>query len=140
MKTKFALLVAGAAVTAMTMLPLAAEAGPGRGARMERLIEALQLTPTQQEELQVLREDHKTQREAIFTPTQLQVLEEAEAGNISRREVRQQLNLTDGQREQMRALRESMKEDFQSILTPEQQQQLETLKANRGERRGRRNQ
>ncbi|WP_427160689.1 Spy/CpxP family protein refolding chaperone [Aliinostoc sp. HNIBRCY26] len=112
--------------------------------------EALGLTQEQQTRIRQIRENARTQMEAVFTPEQKAKLEAARQERQARRAQGQagerpeagarrgkkmaELNLTDDQKARLRAIREESKKQIEAVLTPEQRTKLQELKASRRER------
>jgi Spy/CpxP family protein refolding chaperone len=90
----------------------------------------LNLTDAQKAQLKTIRENAKTQRQAVFTPDQLAKLEQARKSG-DRKGVWKTLNLTDAQKQQLKAIEQTTKDQMKAVLTPEQQQQLAQMKQDR---------
>ena len=96
----------------------------------------LNLTAEQQAQIEQIREDKRSQIDAILTAEQKAQLQQAQEnrGTPRARENRgmprpfASLNLTDEQRSQIEAVMRSSKEEMDAILTPEQRQQLQEHK------------
>jgi periplasmic protein CpxP/Spy len=100
-------------------------------------LEQLDLTDAQSTQIEAIRTEARTQKEAILTPEQRATLEAAEADSRdgNRRGGWRDLNLTDEQRSQTQAIREASKERIDAVLTAEQRQQLESSTKDRAGRR-----
>ena len=92
----------------------------------------LNLTAEQQAQIEQIREDKRSQIDAILTAEQKAQLQQAQENrNPHARENRgmprlfASLNLSDEQRSQIEAVMRSSKEEMDAILTPEQRQQLQ---------------
>ncbi len=103
--------------------------------RREEFAERLNLTPEQQTELDAIKENARTQAEAILTDEQLAALE----GKIGRERMQamRSLDLSEEQRTQLQAIREESRAAADEVLTDEQQAQLQEMRENRGNRRRR---
>ncbi|MGP1383861.1 MAG: hypothetical protein ACTS2F_09900 [Thainema sp.] len=100
--------------------------GPGR------VLEQLDLTEVQQEQLQVIRNDAQTQMLNVLTETQRTELEAAlEAGEPLPRAMRD-LDLSNEQREQLRAIWAASHDAAQNVFTAEQREHIETARSERG--------
>ena len=95
--------------------------------------EELNLTPQQQTELDAIKDNARTQVEAIFTDDQLAEL--ADTTGRERRQAMRNLNLSEDQRAQLRSIRETSRAAADEVFTAEQQAQLQAMAAERGERR-----
>ena len=93
----------------------------------------LNLTAEQQAQIEQIREDKRSQIDAMLTAEQKAQLQQAQenwgtprAGeNRGMPRLFASLNLTDEQRSQIEAVMRSSKEEMNAILTPEQRQQLQ---------------
>lgn len=137
-----AFLWAGIAAGVMAIAPLAAIADPpgGMGGPRSGLMERLNLTDAQRQQLQAIRENSRRQIEAVLTAEQRQQMEARRAEMERRRE--EFANLTPEQRQQLR--RERMEqhgpggpgrgprpEPFADLnLTDSQRQQIRTIMEN----------
>lgn len=102
--------------------------GEGRG----QMLEQLNLTEAQQEQLQSIRDDAQTQMLNVLTEAQRTELETAlEAGEPLPRALRD-LDLSDEQRQQLRAIHETNHEAARNVFTDEQRQQLRAMMPERG--------
>ena len=96
----------------------------------------LNLTAEQQAQIEQIRQNKRSQIDAILTTEQKAQLqsERENRGNLHAGENRgmprlfASLNLTDEQRSQIEAVMRSSKEEMDAILTPEQRQQLQEHK------------
>ncbi|MGB0560801.1 MAG: Spy/CpxP family protein refolding chaperone [Spirulinaceae cyanobacterium] len=102
-----------------------------KGGRGDRLAEELGLTEAQRSQMQALREDTRSQIQAILTPAQRTEVEAAIANGENPRRAMRNLDLSEDQRAQMREVKESQRAQMQNILTPEQLAQLEQLRESR---------
>lgn len=102
--------------------------GEGR----EQMLEQLDLTEAQQDQLQSIRDDAQTQMLNVLTEPQRTELETAlEAGEPLPRAVRD-LDLSNEQRQQLREIFEASHEAARNIFTDEQRQQLRAMMPERG--------
>ncbi|MEM6255496.1 MAG: Spy/CpxP family protein refolding chaperone [Cyanobacteria bacterium P01_D01_bin.156] len=95
--------------------------------------EELNITPEQQSELDAIKENARTQIDAILTEEQLASLEDA-TGRDRKRAMRQ-LDLNEEQRTQLQTVREDSRTAMNEVLTDEQQAQLQEFKEQRQARR-----
>jgi protein CpxP len=95
-------------------------------------VEALDLTPEQQAELETLWDNTRSQVEAVLTPQQQSQLQTSLETGTPHRQAFRELDLSDEQRQAVREIMADSRETGQAILTPEQQQQLRQRMANRG--------
>lgn len=101
--------------------------------RREEFAEQLNLTPEQQTDLDEIKENARTQVEAILTDDQLAALE-GTTGRERGRAMRD-LDLSEEQRTQLQEIREESRAAADEVLTDEQQAQLQEMRENRGRRR-----
>lgn len=109
--------------------------GDRRKNRRGEMAERLNLTPEQQTELEAIKNDARSQVEAVLTDDQLAALEEV-TGRDRRRAMRN-LDLSEEQRTQLQSIREASRAAADEVLTDEQQAQLQEMRSNRGNRRQR---
>jgi protein CpxP len=123
------LLVAG------STLILAQPQGPGggfkdRGPMLERIMENLELSPGQQEELQELlaenREEHRAQWEVVETARQV-LHDQIHAADFNEGAIRQAAAAVADIEEGLAVSRALMFQEVQQILTPEQQAQMREM-------------
>jgi periplasmic protein CpxP/Spy len=125
---------------------------PTQADRMPRHARLLNLTPEQQAQLEEIRQNARSQIDAILTSEQKAQLE---AAREERQQARQSgqpgerpegrrgrgdrgfeaLNLTADQRTQIEAVKNDTREQMDAILTPEQRQQLEQHRQQHEQRR-----
>jgi len=130
-------------------LILAQPQGPGggfkdRGPMLERVIENLELSPGQLEELQELlaenREEHRAQWEVVETARQA-LHDQIHAADFNEGAIRQAAAAVADIEEELAVSRALMFQEVQQILTPEQQAQMremiKTMRAFRDEWSGR---
>jgi len=163
MKFKPLSLVAGAIALTITAIPFAAQAqmrssSPLQVAQTARTkggqkgawgMQRLNLTEAQKAQMQTIKNNTRTQIEAILTPEQKATLAAAKQARQGERQAGQRqrgqgkkkkgwanLNLTEQQQTQMRQIRESSKQQMQAVLTPEQRQQMQEMRQNMRSSRG----
>ncbi len=107
--------------------------GGGRlGEGREQMLEQLDLTEAQQEQLQSIRDNAQTQMLTVLTEAQRTELEAAlDAGEPLPRAVRD-LDLSDEQRQQLREIHEASHEAARNVFTDEQREQLRAMMPERG--------
>jgi Spy/CpxP family protein refolding chaperone len=117
-----------------TFMPVLTSAAQAQGIRSE-IVNQLNLTDAQQEQLQAIRQEARAQIEALLTPEQQATASAAFANGDSLREIGQQLDLSDEQRAQIRQVIRTHFEAASEILTEEQRQiARELLQEHRGQR------
>lgn len=163
MKRQIFALIAGAALLAAPLMTNIAVADDmpsgGRGGRMERMAQKLNLSDSQKTQLKELRKATKAKIKAVLTPEQQAKLEAAKAERKQqwqeyrknggtrpqgrrkgKRMLFKQLNITEEQRAEMKRIRQEAKAARDNILTADQKAQLEQLKQQRrAQRQQRRN-
>ncbi|HEY9652328.1 MAG TPA: hypothetical protein V6C95_16845 [Coleofasciculaceae cyanobacterium] len=151
MKRRFIPMLAGAIAVTLAAAPFVANAqaitppaqrlllaggkGPGQGAW-----EQLNLTQQQKDQLAQIRQQTRSQIEALLTPEQRQQYQALQENNQGRRGGLRSLNLTEEQKTQVRQIMESAKSQSQAVLTPEQQAQLQQMRQQRRQQRQQQNQ
>ncbi len=97
----------------------------------------LNLSDQQKAQLRQIHDETRTQREAVFTPQQLEQLKAARQNYQTRQagQARQgkdsimaALNLTDAQKAKLKEIKDAKKTRMQAVLTPEQQRQLQQMR------------
>lgn len=142
MKRQWMPMVAGAIAVALSATPMLVKAQdntippvPGNFQEFQqKMAERLNLTQEQQNQLKQIRENTRSQIEAVLTQEQLQKLQAAkQAGGRrgNRRDVWASLNLTQEQKNKIKEIRQSTKQQMQAVLTPEQQAKLQQMRQNR---------
>lgn len=102
------------------------------GEERAQMLEQLDLTEDQQDQLQSIRDDAQTQMLNVLTEAQRTDLEAAlEAGEPLPRAVRD-LDLSDEQRQQLREIHEASHEAARNVFTDEQREQLRAMMPERG--------
>ena len=127
----------GLAAFALIVMPISAmQSAHAEGGRRGGHLEQLDLTEAQSEQIEAIREDARSQVDAVLTDEQQATLENSETRG---RGAFRALNLSQDQREQLRAIRESSKEQMNEVLTEEQREQIEEIRSQHREgREGRR--
>ncbi|NEZ67341.1 hypothetical protein D0962_32070 [Leptolyngbyaceae cyanobacterium CCMR0082] len=97
------------------------------------MAEGLNLTSEQQAELNAIKDNARTQIEAILTEDQVAELD-GQTGR-DRRQAMRSINLSEEQRTQLQAIREASRASADEVFTDEQQAQLQAMRANRIEGR-----
>jgi Spy/CpxP family protein refolding chaperone len=143
MQLKLMPLLASAIALALTTTPLAVKAQPALSQLPTQTQETpgrqrLQLTQEQKAKMAEIRNNTRSQIEAILTPQQREQLKAAmqEPGQKQRQSFAA-LNLTPEQKTQMRQIRQSAKSQFEAVLTPEQRQQMQQNRQFRHQQRDR---
>lgn len=90
----------------------------------QELIETLNLTEQQQNEIAAIRADTRSQIETVLTPEQKQALWDGVNQQQSLQDILASLNISPEQRSQIVAILQSSREQFRATLTDEQRQQL----------------
>lgn len=133
MKLKFMPMLVGAIAIALATTELAVNAkaaSPSRillaQAQEPHGFQRLGLTQEQKAKISEIRQNTRSQIEAVLTPQQLEQLKTAmQDSRQSKRQAFSTLNLTQEQKTQMRQIRQSAKSQYEAVLTPEQRQQLQ---------------
>ncbi|MBW4667885.1 MAG: P pilus assembly/Cpx signaling pathway, periplasmic inhibitor/zinc-resistance associated protein [Cyanomargarita calcarea GSE-NOS-MK-12-04C] len=105
-------------------------------AQKKDAFERLGLTDAQKTQLKEIRENSKSQIEAILTPAQREQLKTAIQSGERKRGFAS-LNLTSEQKTQIREIKQSSRQKMEAVLTPEQQEQLKQMRQNRPQGRNR---
>jgi len=133
MKSKLALLLAGitfsgSIITMANLAPVAqAQPGPmlaqfqGKLPQLEAFLQELDLTESQQQQFQALRQSTRSQVSELLTEPQQQQFQAAVAAGEAVRDSLSELNLSAQQRQEIKAIVQSQRAEARSILTPEQQ-------------------
>ena len=133
MKLKFMPMLVGAIAIALATTELAVNAkaaSPSRillaQAQEPHGFQRLGLTQEQKAKIAQIRQNTRSQIEAVLTPQQLEQLKTAmQDSRQSKRQAFSTLNLTQEQRTQMRQIRQSAKSQYEAVLTPQQLEQLQ---------------
>lgn len=151
MKLRFIPMLAGAIAVTLAAAPFVANAqaitppsarlllAQGKGEGKDKW-EQLNLTQQQQDQLAQIRQQTRSQIEALLTSEQRQQYQALQQNNQGRRGGLRELNLTEEQRTQVRQIMESSKSQSQAVLTPEQQAQLQQMREQWRQQRGQRGQ
>lgn len=146
-KVRFMSLFAGAVALSTVFAPIVVNAqqpatpqvGQRAGRGMGKL--GVQLSAEQQAQMEQIRNETRTQIEAVLTPEQRQQFEQAVTQNGQRRRgAMAALNLSEAQRTQISQIMQSSKERVTAVLTPEQRQQIEQRMQQWRQQRQQRNQ
>lgn len=143
MQLKLIPMLAGTIALALATTPLAVKAEPALSQLPTQTQETpgrqrLQLTQEQKAKMAEIRNNTRSQIEAILTPQQKEQLKAAmQEPRQRRRETFAALNLTPEQQTQMRQIRQSAKSQFEAVLTPEQRQQMQQNRQFRRQQRDR---
>jgi periplasmic protein CpxP/Spy len=116
------------AVKAQTNSP--EPAGQVAPSQKKDAFEQLGLTDAQKTQLKEIRENSKSQIEAVLTPAQREQLKTSMQSGERKRGFAS-LNLTSEQKTQIREIKQSSRQKMQAVLTPEQQEQLKQMRQNR---------
>ena len=104
------------------------------GGRRGRLMEELNLTEAQSEQIEAIHADSRDQIQDVLTAQQRAELNNSEQPRRAFRD----LDLTEEQREEIQSIREESREDISAVLTDEQRAQIQELRAQHQGRRSRR--
>jgi Spy/CpxP family protein refolding chaperone len=146
-KIKFMSLFAGAVALSTVFAPLAINAQPaapqvgqpaGAGRSMGKA--GIELSAEQQAQMEQIRNETRTQIEAVLTPEQRQQWQAAMQNGQRRRGAMAALNLSEAQRSEIRQIMQSSKDRVTAVLTPEQRQQIEQRMQQWRQQRQQRNQ
>jgi periplasmic protein CpxP/Spy len=143
MKIKLMPMLAGAIALSVVATPFIVNAQSGMSdqaqptnSRRYGKWDKLNLSEQQKAQLQQIKNDTRTQIEAVLTPQQLEQLKtarqnnqanQAGQGHRGKHSAMAALNLTDAQKAKIKEIKDSQKARMQAILTPEQQQQLQQM-------------
>jgi len=146
MKIKLMPMLAGAIALSVVATPFIVNAQSGMSdqaqptnSRHQGKWDKLNLSDQQKAQLQQIKNDTRTQIEAVLTPQQLEQLKTARQnhqanqanqpgqGHRGKHSAMAALNLTDAQKAKIKEIKDSQKARMQAILTPEQQQQLQQM-------------
>ena len=133
MQLKFMPILVGAIALAIATTDLAVKAEPAftSGILLAQAEEPhgfhrLGLTEEQKAKIASIRQNSRSQIEAVLTPQQREQLKTARQDTRqNRRQAFTALNLTPEQKTQMRQIRQSAKSQFEAVLTPEQREKLQ---------------
>lgn len=135
MNIKILPLLASVAAITLTTAPLAIQS-PAQAYPASRFSQELNLTAEQIAQMEQIRENIKSQMEAVLTPEQQQQIQTMRTEGRQQGRAMKSLNLSEAQRTQMREIHRSAREQMQNVLTEEQRQQLRELKESRWGQRG----
>ena len=133
MQLKFMPMLVGAIALTVATTPLAVKAEPALRSPLAQAqaqephgFQRLGLTQEQKTKMAQIRQNTRSQIEAILTPQQREQFQAAmQDSRPNKRQAFAALNLTPEQKAQMRQIRQSAKSQFEAVLTPEQRQQLQ---------------
>ena len=129
----------GLAAFTLLAAPLAiVETARAEGGRHHQVLEQLDLSEDQSARLASLREDTRSQIQAVLSSDQQSQLEAAREAGEARRQAWRSLDLSEEQRDRIRAIREDSRTEFESILTDDQLAQIEEMRQARSDRQGNR--
>jgi len=120
-----------ALLLALLALPLAAQPGPGRGPRLERISQALQLTEAQKASIQAIREKHRpalsTRRDAV-RHARIDLGTALKDPAIPDTQLRALYDRAASARFELILAQRSLRREVQAQLTPEQQARAAELR------------
>ncbi|MBD2327055.1 hypothetical protein [Alkalinema sp. FACHB-956] len=102
-----------------------AQLGEGKGDRIEKLKQELNLSQQQIDQIKQIRQSTRSQIEALLTPEQKAQIKAAAGNRQGRRGGMKAANLTDAQKAQMKEIMKASREKMKQVLTPEQQAKLQ---------------
>ncbi len=147
MKLKLMPMLVGAIALTLAATPLAVKAQANTSGQMlisegqkQGRWAALNLTQEQRDQMAQIRQQTRSQIEALLTPEQRDKFKAAMESKQGRRAAIAAMNLSDAQKTQMRAIKESAKSKIDAILTQEQRQQLQQMRQTRQQQRQQLNQ
>jgi Spy/CpxP family protein refolding chaperone len=116
---------------ALLALPLAAQSGPGRGPRSERIGQALQLTEPQKASLQAIREKHRsaliTTRDAV-QHARIDLRTALRDPAIPDAQLRALYDKASSARFELILAQRSLRREVQALLTPQQRAKAAELR------------
>ncbi|MBD2461594.1 Spy/CpxP family protein refolding chaperone [Oscillatoria sp. FACHB-1407] len=117
-----------AAGLAVALHPMTVQAqSPTPMEQWSQVLEELDLTPDQQTQLAQIRENTRSELEALLTPDQREQFRTTLQNGSSFRSAVRSMNLSEDQRTQLRSIFQSTQEQVTAILTEEQRQQVREL-------------
>jgi Spy/CpxP family protein refolding chaperone len=147
MKLKLMPMLVGAIALTLAATPLAVKAQANTSGQLliaqgekQGPWAALNLTQEQKDQMAQIRQETRSQIEAILTQEQRDKFKAAMESKQGRRAAIAAMNLSDAQKTQMRAIKESAKSKIDAILTQEQRQQLQQMRQSRQQQRQQLNQ
>lgn len=139
MQSKLIPLLAGAiALSVATSLPLTAQIQPSQqplAPVRDSKYKGIQLTEQQKAQMQAIREQTRSQIQAVLTPEQRQQFQAAMGSGQKRRSAFADMNLSEQQKTQIREIMRSAKSQAEAVLTPAQRQQLQTIREQKQQQR-----
>ena len=141
MQLKLIPLLAGAiALSVTTSLPLTAQMQPSQqqlAPVRDSKYKGIQLTEQQKAQMQAIREQTRSQIQAVLTLEQRQQFQAAMGSGQKRRSAFADMNLSEQQKTQIREIMQSAKTQAEAVLTPAQRQQLQTIREQKQQRQNR---
>lgn len=132
MKLKLMPVLAGAIALAAAVVPdsVAAQTSQPQQpapnqAQTRPQLAGVEITPQQQDQLNKLRSDTRTQIESILTPQQREEFKTAMRTNQNPQTAFSNLKLSNQQQTQLQGIMQSARARAEAILTPEQRQQIQ---------------
>jgi Spy/CpxP family protein refolding chaperone len=125
MKIRWISWLASGLIISTSILPLVARADSKLATYLSPVLAELQLTPSQQTQLEALREQTQSQLENLLTPEQQAQFNNVLSQGNGIRSAARSLNLSFKQRRQMKNIVQTMRSQLERILTPEQRQQIQ---------------
>ena len=116
--------MASATLLATSLAVLPVQAQPPQSALTFPILQTLQLTPAQQQQVASIREATRSQVNTVLTPQQKQQVITAFQNGTPMQAAIKTLNLTDRQRQQLRQIFGSAFNELRALLTPQQRQQM----------------
>lgn len=124
-------LPSAALLLALLALPLAAQSGPGRGPRLERISQALQLTEAQKASILTIREKHRpaliTRRDAV-KHARIDLRTALKDPAIPDAQLRTLYDRASSARFELILAQRSLRREVQAQLTPDQQSRAAELR------------
>lgn len=125
MKIRLISWLASGLMFSTSMLPLMARADSNSATYLSPALAEVQLTPSQQAQLEALSEQTQSQLENLLTSEQQAQFNNALSQGNGVRSAARSLNLSFRQRRQMRNILQTMRSQLDTILTAEQRQQIQ---------------
>ena len=125
MKTRLISWLASGMIISTFMFPSMAKADSNSTAFFPPALEGIELTSSQQEQFQAVREQTKSQIKTLLNAEQQATLKDALAQGNDMRSAMKSLDLSFKQRREMKNIMQTMRSEVESILTPEQKDQIQ---------------
>ncbi|MEO1388204.1 MAG: hypothetical protein AAFV85_12640 [Cyanobacteria bacterium J06634_6] len=132
MKLKLTSFLAGGAIALCSIVPAISFPSSAHAQLpvAQTILEDLDLSENQQQQLSSLRQSTRSQVQSVLTPEQQSYAQAIILEGADFRESVEKMNITSQQREDLRSIFQSAREDLQTILTPEQRSLLrQTIRA-----------